>query len=59
MQVLVGDFNEQQLREGVDEAAVKKKMDDTGLRYTNTKLIKKKGETLLRIWVCATEEFVL
>jgi len=60
MQVLVGDFNEKDLKENKDRIAVEKKMKETCLKYTNTKLIKKKGEIVgMRIWVCDIDDFTL
>ena len=50
--VLVGTFNEDELRAEKDKEAVKRKKEETGLRYTHTK-ITKKG---LKIWVCDIDE---
>lgn len=56
---LVGDFNENDIKQGNDKKAVEKAKRETGLSYTETKLIKKKGKTFLRIWVCTAEEFTI
>ncbi len=56
--LLVGDFSEEQLRAGEDKVTVenlKKQHED--LKYTDTKIIKKNGQTMLRIWLCTTEEY--
>lgn len=50
--VLVGTFNEDELRAKKDKQAVEQKMKETGLQYTHTK-ITKKG---LTIWVCGIDE---
>ena len=54
--VLVGDFSEDDLKNKVDKKAVEKKKEETGLRYTNTKIINKKGQRYLRVWVCSVDE---
>lgn len=54
--VLVGDFSEDDLKNKVDKKAVKKKQEETGLKYTNTKIINKKGQRYLRVWVCSVDE---
>ncbi len=46
--VLVGTFNEDELRAKKDKESVECKMKETGLKYTHTE-ITKKG---LTIWVC-------
>lgn len=56
---LVGDFNEKDLINGTDKKAVEKAKQETGLQYTQTKIIKKKGEMYLRIWVCTAQEFTI
>ena len=42
--VLVGKFNEKQLRDGEDKKAIEKKMKETGLKYIDNKIIKKNGK---------------
>lgn len=54
--VLVGDFSEDDLKNKVDKKAVEKKKEETGLKYTNTKIINKKGQRYLRVWVCSVDE---
>lgn len=54
--VLVGDFSEDDLKNKVDKKAVEKKKEETGLKYTNTKIIHKKGQRYLRVWVCSVDE---
>ena len=51
MKVLVGDFNEKQLIAGEDKTAINKAMEETGLKYPISKIIKIKGENYLRLWV--------
>lgn len=57
--VLVGLFDEKDLTNGTDKKAVEKAKAETGLQYTETKIIKKKGKTHLKIWVCTAEEFTI
>lgn len=57
--VLVGLFDEKDLTDGTDKKAVEKAKAETGLQYTETKIIKKKGKTYLKIWVCTAEEFTI
>lgn len=60
MEVLVGDFTEDDLKNKRDKIAVEQKMKETGLKYTNTKIIKRNGKSVaLRIWVCDVETFKL
>jgi hypothetical protein len=42
--VLVGKFDEKQLRNGEDKKAIDKKMKETGLKYIDSKIIKKNGK---------------
>lgn len=51
--VFVGKFSENDLRNGIDKKAVEKKKKETGLKYTNTKIIKNG----LAIWVCNADDF--
>lgn len=58
MQVLVGDFTETDLKSGKDKIAVEQIKKETGLNYTNTKIIKRNGKpVVLRIWVCDVYTF--
>ena len=50
--VLVGTFNEDELKVKKDKEAVEKKMKETGLKYTHTKFTNKG----LTIWVCNIDE---
>lgn len=42
--VLVGKFNEKQLRDGEDKKAIEKAMKETGLKFIDSKIIKKNGK---------------
>ena len=53
----VGTFTEEDLKKGIDKIMVNKKMEETGLKYTNTKIIKEHGIRKLAIWVCNVEDF--
>lgn len=58
MEILVGDFTEDDIKNKRDKIAVEKAMNETGLKYTNTKEIKLNGKTVaLRIWVCDINTF--
>lgn len=58
MEVLVGDFTEDDIKNKRDKIAVEQKMKETGLKYTNTKIIKRNGKSVaLRIWVCDVDTF--
>ena len=43
--ILVGRFDEKQLRNGEDKKAIEKKMKETGLKYIDSRIIKKNGKT--------------
>lgn len=58
MEVLVGDFTEDDLKNKRDKIAVEKAKKETGLNYVNTKEIKRNGKIVaLRIWVCDIHTF--
>ena len=58
--VLVGTFNEEDLKHGRDKIAVNEAKEKHGLKYTETKLIKKKGEFVgIKIWVCDLDTFTI
>lgn len=57
MQVYVGQFSEAEVANGLDKVCVAAKQKETGLKYTNTQLVKRKGEIVaIKIWVCDTED---
>jgi len=59
-QVYVGCFNEADLNEGRDKSLVARKMAETGLNYTNTKIVYKNGVPAgLKIWVCDKDTFTI
>jgi hypothetical protein len=53
----VGKFNEQQLKKGEDKIAIKKAQDETGLKYIDSKIIKKKGVTYMEVYLIPDEEY--
>lgn len=58
MEVLVGDFTEDDIKNRRDKIAVEQKMKETGLKYTKTKIIKRHGKSVaIRIWVCDVDTF--
>lgn len=58
--VLVGTFNEEDLKKGRDKAAVQEAKEKYGLKYTNTEYVKKKGQIVgIKIWVCDFDQMEL
>lgn len=55
--LLVGDFTEEDCKNKVDKQAVEKMQKETGLDYTITKIVKRKGIKYLRIYVCDVYEW--
>ena len=56
--IYVGQFNEDQLRNGEDKMLVLKKMDETGLKYTRTAFVKKGRKIIgLKVWLLTNEEY--
>ena len=55
--VKVGVFNENQLRNKEDKKAVEKAQKETGLNYTDTKIIKKAGQMFLEVYLIPNEEY--
>ena len=58
-QVLVGNFSENDIKNGIDKKEVEEMKKKTGLQYTNTKIIKKNGKEYLSIWLCNAQDFKL
>lgn len=58
--ILVGTFNEEDLKSGRDKEEVKKAKEKHGLKYTNSELVFKGKEIVgIRLWVCDVETFTL
>ena len=56
--IYVGQFNENQLRNGEDSVLVSKKMNETGLKYTRTSFVKKGSKIIgLKVWLLTNEEY--
>ncbi len=58
--VYVGQFNETELKSGLDKQQVEKmKCESNGvLKYTKTRLVKKSGKIVgLKIWLMTSEEY--
>lgn len=55
--VYVGKFNLEDLNNGIDKKEVEQAKLRTGLKYTNTIVVKEKGITYLKIWLCDYNEF--
>jgi hypothetical protein len=47
----VGLFNEQQLRNKEDRKAIDKAMEETGLKYIRSKVVKKGGKTMMEVYL--------
>ena len=56
-QILVGNFSEEDLKNGKDKQKVEEMKKKTGLNYTNTKIIKIKRKKYLSIWLCNAQDF--
>ena len=60
MKVLVGTFNEEDLRQGRDKVEVAKAKEEHNLKYTEMKYVKKGGNIVgLKIWVCDFDTFTI
>lgn len=58
MEVYVGQFNEEDLKNGTDKQKIAEAMEQHQLKYTRTKFVKKKGEIVgIKVWV--TDDFDL
>jgi hypothetical protein len=55
--VLVGRFDEQQLRNKEDKKAVEKAQKETGLKYVDTKFVKKGGKMMMEVYLIPNEEY--
>jgi hypothetical protein len=56
--IYVGQFNENQLRNGEDKMLVSKKMSETGLKYTKTSFVKKGRNIIgLKVWLLTNDEY--
>ena len=55
--VLVGKFDEQQLRNKEDKKAVEKAQKETGLKYVDTKFVKKGGKMMMEVYLIPNEEY--
>lgn len=51
MKYLVGTFNDEQLRNGVDKIAITKAQQETGFKFIEAKMVKIKGVYHSRVWV--------
>ena len=55
--IFVGTFNEEDIKRGADQKAIKEAMEKTGKKYINTELVKKAKEIVgIKIWVCDFED---
>lgn len=57
--IFVGKYDEHDLATGKDKIDVAKAKEETGLKYVESKIVKKRGKTYLKIWVCTAEEFTI
>lgn len=60
MEVYVGQFTEDDLKNGVDKKKIAEAKKENNLKYVNTKLVKKGGKIVaMKVWVCDFDSFVL
>ena len=56
--IYIGQFNEEQCRKGEDKAVLQQKREETGLKYTKTRLVKKGSKIVgLKVWLLTGEEY--
>jgi hypothetical protein len=55
--VKVGTFNEAQLRKGEDKVATEKAMKESGLKYVDTKIVKKGGKMYMDVYLITDEAY--
>lgn len=55
--VLVGTFDEYELKKGIDREKIEEKKKETGLNYVNTKIVKENNIRKLKVWVCNANDF--
>ena len=55
--IKVGTFNEEQLINKEDKKAVEKAREETGLKYVDTKIIKKGGKMYMEVYLIPNEEY--
>ena len=56
--IKVGTFNEAQLKNKEDKKAVEKAQKETGLKYVDTKIIKKGGKMFMEVYLIPTDEYL-
>jgi hypothetical protein len=57
MKVYVGQFGENELAEGIHKIRIKAAKTETGLNYTKTEFVKRKGKIVgMKVWVCDVDE---
>lgn len=55
--ILVGTFNEDDLRNKIDKKAIDEAMKETGYEYIHSEYVKRKGEIVgLKVYVCKMED---
>ena len=53
MTKFVGEFSESDITNGLDQICVANVQKQTGLKYTNTELVKRNGKIVgIKIWAC-------
>lgn len=55
--IKVGTFDEKQLKNKEDKKAVEKAQDESGLKYVETKIIKKGGKMYMEVYLIPNEEY--
>lgn len=56
--VYVGQFNEQEVKSKADKKAIKKTADETGLKYTLSKIVYNGKKPIgIKVWCCSFDEY--
>lgn len=55
--ILVGKYNQEDLIKGRDKKDIEDAKERTGLKYTESRIIKENGVTYIKIWMCSNEEY--
>lgn len=51
MQIFVGTFTEQQLKNKEDKAVIESEKEKTGLKYIKSRIVKKKGVQYMEVYL--------
>lgn len=51
MEIFVGTFTEEDLKNKKDKLAIEKSQKETNLKFIKHKIVKEKGQTVMKVWV--------